>query len=196
MATEDFDDGSLFLRRIQKGIFVLGFELGILLQGSTVPIQYVALTYVPDTSTQIYLSLIWGCMVTLIGLVLFFLCQRLVRALLRLETASEDAKTKEVDDNYHFRVVDLQCYFIQGSVLGVFVSWCFVDRLLNYQTRVLYGGIMFLVSLLFVLRQIWNSPGCCLDFTDKALELQGSSSVESESSSPKRAKDHAMVHVL
>ena len=195
-------EGSVFLRRMQKAIFVLGFELGLLLQGSTLPIQYVALSYVPDPSTQLFLSLVWGYMLAATGLLLFCICQRLVRAWLRLE-ASEDEETPptttkgEPNDNYHFHLVDLQCYFIQGSVVGVFVSWCFVDRLLNYQTRVLYGGIMFLVSLLIFLRQIWNGPGCCLEWADNQLDLQGSSSMESESSSPDRSKaNHPMVHVL
>ena len=194
------ESSHVFYERIHKAIFVLGLELGFLLQGSTVPIQYVATSYVPDTSTQLFLSLVWGYLLATTGLVLFFFCQRLVRTLLHLENSDHevpDKGNKEDHDTVHY-LVDLQCYFAQGSVLGVFLSWMFVDRLLNYQTRVMYGGIMFLASLLYFLRQIWNSHGC-MEWVENQLELTiSSSSTESESElEPQESlSNNQLLHLL
>lgn len=180
------ESSRVFLNRLQKSIFVLGLELGFLLQGSTVPVQHLALTYVPhDTSIQLFLSLIWGYILASTGLLLFLTVLKLVKTLLHLEEG-DDAKHHNNDHSHH--LVDLQCQFAQGSVVGVLVSWLLVDGLLNFRTRVLYGGIMFLVSLLFVIYG-------CLERTD-AHPQEDTHLLEEKEGGEEHHHGHALVHVL
>lgn len=80
---ECFHDSLAFLQRLQKVIFILGLELGILVQGSTLWIQNVATRFLPSSLMQLYFSLFWSYALALGALLVFFICQRMVRLFLR-----------------------------------------------------------------------------------------------------------------
>jgi len=53
--------------------------------------------------------------------------------------------------------IDLQCKFVQGTTVGVLVAWMAVDvYILQFQTRVVYGGVLLLLALWILMVQIWR----------------------------------------
>jgi len=199
-----FHENISFLRKLLKVIYVLGLEVGILAQGSTVGIQFVATRYMPNNrSSQLVLSFLWSYVLAMMALLLFFVCHKVVRIFLRellkmyfdvhqhsphphgsttnnnnqhFNNHNENSNDKPHDvvaDESKFRQlteeeileewrVELQCNFVQGTIVGIFFSWLFVDMCLNFRTQVIYGGIVLVLSLFFFTLQLWCRQ-CQLD---------------------------------
>jgi hypothetical protein len=155
---ECLEDSIAFLDRIQHGIYFLGWELGFLVQASTVDIQYVATSFIFDRPSQLLLSFLWSYTMALIALVIFFLCQKAIHAFM-MDILVNHSNSN--DDKYRFLLeewkVELKCRFVHGSLLGVLCSWVFLDVLMSFRIRVIYGGILFLASLLLFSARIWHA---------------------------------------
>jgi hypothetical protein len=171
---ECLEDAIVFLERIQKGIYLLGWELGFLVQASTVDSQYVATSFIFNRASQLLLSFLWSYAVALTALVIFFLCQKAIHVYMldivgkqsndnnNDDNNNSSSSNNNNDDNSKYQLlfeeweVDLKCRFVHGSLWGVLCSWVFLDVLMNFRIRVIYGGILFLVSLLLFLARIWH----------------------------------------
>ncbi|CAB9525682.1 expressed unknown protein [Seminavis robusta] len=166
------DESTVFLRRIQKGILLLGFELGFLVQASTANIQYIFTTsfVVFDRTSQLILSFVWSYVVAIMALITFYSCQRVVFAFLHDSVMRPKHPSHLLQDQRHpplflrqYQVllledwkVEFRCQFVQGSLVGVLCSWVFLDVILNFRIRVVYGGILYLCSLLLVMQQMYG----------------------------------------
>ena len=77
-------ESTVFFHRLQTAILVLGLELGILVQGSTVGVQYLATTYFARHRTgQLLLSLGSSYVLAVVAFWIFFVVQNVVRLFLR-----------------------------------------------------------------------------------------------------------------
>lgn len=184
-------DVSTFIARLEKGIFILGMELGFLVQGSTLPTQYVT-NLDPSPRGQLVFSLGISYLVANVALFIFFFCQKVVQAFLT-EISSQQSdhpttpsKTKEGNDasqdssatnTLEEWKVDIHCNFALGAVVGVFLSWMCVDLIMNFKTQIVYGGIVFLLSLLIYTAQIWYKQRK-LDSDSQQQSQQGSLDIE------------------
>lgn len=184
-------DVSTFLARLEKGIFILGMELGFLVQASTLPTQYIT-NLDPSPRGKLVLSLGISYLVANVALFIFSFCQRVVQAFLvelsslQSDQPSTPSKTREGNDasedssatnTLEEMKVDIHCNFVLGAVVGVFFSWMCVDLIMNLRTQVVYGGIVFLFSLLLYTGQIWYKQRK-LDADSQQQSQQGSLDIE------------------
>lgn len=165
-----------FLSKMKKAMFILGVELGILVQGSTLPVQYFVTNTTTNLRGRLAMSLIWSYLVGSAALFIFFFCQKLVLAFLfelgsqGLNIADSDlpkhchrgheSSTANHPNSENFEALEdwktnVQINFVKGACIGIFLSWMWVDVIVNFKTQVVYAGIVFVLSLLIVACNAW-----------------------------------------